>query len=52
MKKMYLDLKKITNGKTLFERKFKGKPLTVQFDEYSMNNVPIRANAVAIRDYE
>lgn len=53
-KEMYLYLCKVNpkTKKTNFEEKFKGKQLTIQFDEYSSDGVPVRANAVAIRDYE
>jgi hypothetical protein len=41
-----------TPQRTIFETQYKGKKLTVRFDELSADNVPLRARAVAIRDYE
>lgn len=35
-----------------FKKKYYGKSITIKFDAYSKDQVPVRANAVAIRDYE
>lgn len=52
-KQLYLELQKVEkNGKTVFENKYLNKPLTIKFDDYSKDGVPVRGNAVAIRDYE
>lgn len=55
-KKMFVDLSAIDvkskKKMTVFETQYKGKPLTIQFDELSADGVPVRGNAVAIRDYE
>lgn len=50
-KKLYDEL---TTDETLFDRKYKGKMLTVLFDEYSTDKVPVRArtDGIVIRDYE
>ena len=53
-KKLYIKLSqnyKDTN-QTLFQHTFEGKPMTIKFDGYSKDNVPVRGNAVAVRDYE
>lgn len=41
-------------GKTYFEAKYKGKLLTVMFDEWSKDKIPLRArtDGIVIRDYE
>lgn len=43
-----------TNGKTHFENHYKGKQLTIKFDAYSSDGVPVRArtHGIIIRDYE
>jgi len=35
-----------------FDSLFKNKLATIKFDEYSKDNVPLRAKFIAIRDYE
>ncbi len=37
---------------TDFDSLFKNKLATIKFDEYSNDNVPLRAKFIAIRDYE
>lgn len=39
-------------AKNNFEQLYKGKMATIKFDEYSNENVPLRAKFIAIRDYE
>lgn len=56
-KQLYIKLQELdpispTGDQTLFQRRYYNKPLTVKFDDYSNDGVPIRGNAVAIRDYE
>lgn len=53
-KKMFIELQKINpiSKKNKFIEKYKGKMLTVKFDNYSKDGKPIRGNAIAIRDYE
>ena len=41
-----------TMTKELFEQKYKGKPMTVEYEALSDKKVPLRAKAVAVRDYE
>ena len=42
------------NGLTHFENKYKGKMLTIKYDELSTDGVPVRArtDGIVIRDYE
>jgi len=44
--------KKGDDGRTLFEKEYLGKMLTVKFDDLSEQDIPLRGRAVAIRDYE
>lgn len=44
--------KKGKDGKTMFEKEYLGKMLTVKFDDLSEQDIPLRGRAVAIRDYE
>ena len=47
------DRKKMYNlAKNNFNQLYKDKMATIKFDEYSNNNVPLRAKFIAIRDYE
>lgn len=53
--KMYEEMSKIgEDGKTIFESQYKGKFITVLFDEWSRFKVPLRARTegIVIRDYE
>ena len=42
----------LTNNISLFETKYKGKLLTVQYAELSPNGIPLQPKGVIIRDYE
>lgn len=37
---------------TRFEKEYKGKLMTVEYEELSIDNTPLRAKAIVIRDYE
>lgn len=53
--KMYEDMSKLTpDGRTTFDANYKGKFITVHFDEWSRFGVPLRARTegIVIRDYE
>lgn len=55
LKQLYDNMSKIEkNNKTIFENKYKGKKITILFDEYSKDNIPVRAttDGIIIRDYE
>lgn len=39
-------------AKKNFEQLYKNKLATISFDEYSQDNIPLRAKFIAIRDYE
>ena len=40
------------NGKTVFENEWKGRMITVVYDDTSIDGIPLRARAKALRDYE
>lgn len=53
--KMYEEMSKLTpDGRTIFDANYKGKFITVKFDEWSRFKVPLRARTegIIIRDYE
>ena len=39
-------------AKKNFEQLYRNKLATISFDEYSQDNIPLRAKFIAIRDYE
>jgi DNA-directed RNA polymerase subunit F len=47
-KKLY----KLVSKGDLFEKKIKGQKVTIEYEDLSKDGVPLRAKAVAIRDYE
>lgn len=54
-KKLFSEMSTVEkDGKTVFENKYLGKKLTVLFDEYSKDKVPVRATTdkIIIRNYE
>lgn len=52
-KELYTLMKKVEeNGKTFFENKIKGLPLTVEYKGLSPDNVPTLAKALLFRTYE
>lgn len=44
--------KKFCSDPAYFKKHYLGKKLTVRFDELSNDGIPVRARAIAIRDYE
>ena len=54
-KQLYVKMSQVEeNGLTHFENKYKGKMLTIKYDELSTDGVPVRArtDGIVIRDYE
>jgi len=54
-KRLYQEMEvKDTDGVTTFEKKYKGKQLTIQYAELSSDGVPVQARTegIVIRDYE
>lgn len=40
------------NGRTVFENQYKGRKMTVVYDDTSIDGIPVRARAKVLRDYE
>lgn len=51
LQKRYELFKKISK-KGVFENEYKGRMMTIEYEDLSKSGVPLRAKAVAIRDYE
>ena len=44
--------KKFNENPEYFKKHFLGKPITIRYDELSKDGIPVRARAIALRNYE